>query len=158
MHTARGVLADHTVAGTNVLVFDVGGRAEGATTADYLAAKRHNVRFVTGMETVAPEMPSPARHHLLEALMNSPRVELQTHTSIHEIEEGSITTFNVVTWEPDSIEGVDTVVVAAGGVADDSLYRQLAKQHPDVQAIGDCYQPRDIEIAIVHGHRAGREI
>ncbi|MFM9557583.1 oxidoreductase [Streptomyces caniscabiei] len=158
VRTAREVLADDTVAGRNVLVFDVGGRAEGVTTADHLAAKRHNVRFVTGMETVAPEMPSPARHHLLEALMSSPRVELRTHTSIHEIEDGSITTFNVVTWEPDSIEGIDTVVVAAGGIADDSLYRQLAKQHPDVQAIGDCYQPRDIEIAIVQGHQAGREI
>jgi 2,4-dienoyl-CoA reductase-like NADH-dependent reductase (Old Yellow Enzyme family)/NADPH-dependent 2,4-dienoyl-CoA reductase/sulfur reductase-like enzyme len=158
VHTAREVLVDDAVAGTNVLVFDVGGRAEGATTAAYLAAKRHRVRFVTGMETVAPEMPSPARHHLLEVLMNSPRVELLTHTSIHEIKEGSITTFNVVTWEPDSIEGIDTVVVAAGGIADDSLYRQLAKRHPNVQAIGDCYQPRDIEIAIVQGHQVGREI
>ena len=90
--------------------------------------------------------------------MKSPRVELQTQTSIHEIEQASITTFNVVTWEPDSIEGIDTVVVAAGGIADDSLYRQLAQQHPDVRAIGDCYQPRDIEIAIVQGHQVGREI
>lgn len=90
--------------------------------------------------------------------MNSSRVELVTHTSIYEIEPDSITTFNVVTWAPDSLEDVDTVVIAAGGVADDSLFRELVSRHPDVRAIGDCYQPRDIELATVHGHRAGREI
>jgi 2,4-dienoyl-CoA reductase-like NADH-dependent reductase (Old Yellow Enzyme family)/thioredoxin reductase len=158
VHTAREVLADDTIAGANVLLFDVGGRAEGATTADHLAARRHKVRFITGMETVAPEMPSPARHHLLEALMSSDRVELQTHTSLYEIEEESVTAFNVVTWEPDTIDDIDTVVVAAGGFADDSLYRELAQHHPAVKAVGDCYQPRDIEMAIVHGHQIGREI
>ncbi|WP_416071393.1 FAD-dependent oxidoreductase [Streptomyces sp. ME02-8801-2C] len=56
VHTAREVLADDTVAGRNILVFDVGGRAAGATTADHVAAKRPNVRFVTGMETVASEI------------------------------------------------------------------------------------------------------
>lgn len=158
VRAAREVVADDTVAGANVVVFDVGGRAEGATTAEHLAAKRHHVRLITGMETIASEMPSPARHHLLEALMNSSRVELLTHTSIYEIEQDSITTFNVVTWAPDSLEDVDTVVIAAGGAADDSLFRDLVSRHPDVRAIGDCYQPRDIELATVHGHRAGREI
>lgn len=156
--TARDAVANHEAVGENVLLFDVGGRAEGATTADHLAAHRHNVRLVTGMETLAPEMPSPARHHLLEALMKSPRVSIDTHTSVYEIEPDSVTTFNVVTWEPDSVEGIDTVVVAAGGIADTSLLQQLQGKHPDVRPIGDCYQPRDIEIAIVHGHRVGREI
>jgi 2,4-dienoyl-CoA reductase-like NADH-dependent reductase (Old Yellow Enzyme family) len=156
--TARDVLIDDSRVGQNVLVFDLTGRAEAATTTDYLASKNRAVRFVTGMETVAPEMPSPARHHLLEALMSSPRVRLQTHTSLYEIEQSSITAYNVVTWEPDCIEGIDTVVVAAGGLADDSLLRQLTASHPAVHAVGDCYQPRDIEVAIIDGHRTGREI
>jgi NADPH-dependent 2,4-dienoyl-CoA reductase/sulfur reductase-like enzyme len=156
--TARDVLADDARAGKRVLVFDVTGRAEAATTADYLASKRHAVHFVTGMEVVAPEMPSPARHHLLETLMGNPRVRLQTHTSLYEIEEDSVTAYNVVTWEPESIEEIDTVVVAAGGLADDSLFHQLSARHPVVIAVGDCHQPRDIEVSIVHGHRVGREI
>ena len=90
--------------------------------------------------------------------MNSPRVDLTTHTSLYEIEKDSVTTYNVVTWEPGSIDGVDTVVLAAGGKADDRLYRELSGRHADVRPIGDCYQPRDIEMAIVHGHRVGREI
>lgn len=156
--TARDALTDDSKVGRNVLVFDVTGRAEAATTTDYLASKNHTVRFVTGMETVAPEMPSPARHHLLEALTRSPRVQIQTHTSLYEIEKDSITAFNVVTWEPASIDEIDTVVVGAGGLADDSLFRQLAATHPVVHAVGDCYEPRDIEMAITHGHRVGRSI
>ncbi|HEX5016601.1 MAG TPA: FAD-dependent oxidoreductase [Actinomycetes bacterium] len=158
VRTARDVLTDISQAGRNVLVFDVTGRAEAATTTDYLASKNHTVHLVTGMETVAPEMPSPARHHLLEALMSSARVRLQTHTALYEIEEDSVTAFNVVTWEPEAIEGVDTVVVAAGGAADDALFRELTTVHPSVHAVGDCYQPRDIEIAIIDGHRLGREL
>ena len=156
--TAREALADETSVGSNVLVFDLTGRAEAATTTDFLANRKHKVQLLTGMETLAPEMPSPARHHLLEALMQNPRVDLRTHTSIYEIEADAITSFNVVTWEPDSIEGVDTVVLAAGGQADDSLFKELVGLHPKVFAVGDCYQPRDIEIAIVDGHRLGREI
>jgi 2,4-dienoyl-CoA reductase-like NADH-dependent reductase (Old Yellow Enzyme family)/thioredoxin reductase len=156
--TARDVLTDASQAGPNVLVFDVTGRAEAATTTDYLASKNHTVRLVTGMETIAPEMPSPARHHLLEALMSSPRVQLQTHTALYEIEKESITAFNVVTWEPESIDDVDTVVVAAGGAADDALFGELSAVHPAVHAVGDCYQPRDIEVAIIDGHRLGRDL
>ena len=156
--TAREVLDDEGKAGRSVLVFDVTGRAEGATTADYLAGKNHTVRLLTGLEVLAPEMPSPARHHLLESLMGNPRVQLQTHTSLYEIEKDSVTAYNVVTWEPESIEGIDTVVVAAGGIADDALFHQLTDRHPAVYAVGDCYQPRDIEMSIVHGHRVGREI
>lgn len=158
VRTVREVLLDASAAGSSVLVFDLTGRAEAATTADFLASKNRTVRLVTGMETVAPEMPSPARHHLLEALMQSPRVTIQTHTSLYEIEPEAVTSYNVVTWEPESIEGVDTVVLAAGGLADDALFQELAAAHPAVHAVGDCYQPRDIEVAITHGHRVGRAI
>ena len=41
-----------------------------------------------------------------------------------------------------------------GGRADDALYRALAERHDAVYAIGDCYQPRDIELAVTDGHRA----
>ena len=34
----------------------------------------------------------------------------------------------------------------------------LAGAVAEVHAIGDCYQPRNIEVAVVDGHRAGRAI
>ena len=35
---------------------------------------------------------------------------------------------------------------------------ELAGRVPEIHVIGDCYQPRDIKVAVVDGHRAGRAI
>ncbi|RLA41350.1 MAG: hypothetical protein DRR42_24785, partial [Gammaproteobacteria bacterium] len=67
-------------------------------------------------------------------------------------------TYNVVTWEPRTIEGVDSIVFGSGGKADDTLFHELRAKHSSVHAIGDCYEPRDIEESIVHGHRLARQI
>ena len=157
--SARDVMADTAVLGHSVMVVDTTGRAEAMTTAEYLADRGHVVELLTGMETIASEMPSPTRHHLLEKMMGHRNVTLTTHTGVWEIgDDGVVDVFNVVTWEPGTREGVDSVVFAAGGVADDTLFHQLRERHPSVRAVGDCYQPRDIELAVLHGHRAAREI
>jgi len=53
---------------------------------------------------------------------------------------------------------VDTVVFTSGGVPDDSLVAALDGRVAELHVIGDCYQPRDIEVAVVGGHRMGRAI
>jgi hypothetical protein len=63
-----------------------------------------------------------------------------------------------VTWEPRTIEGIDTVVFGAGGQVESTLHESLQGRHPAVYAIGDCFQPRDIEVAVVDGHRVARTI
>ena len=100
--------------GEAVLVVDTLGRAEAATTADYLASQGHRVELLTGLETIAPFMPSPARHHLLEKLMKA-GVALTTHTALWEIGEAAVEAYNVVTWEPRTIERFDSVVFGSGG-------------------------------------------
>jgi hypothetical protein len=102
-------------------------------------------------------MPVPAWHNLTERLMQKD-VALTPFTGVWEVAENSVDVYNVVTWEPRTIEGVDTVVLAAGGQADDALYHALQGEVPEVHAIGDCYQPRDIELAVVDGHRVARRI
>ena len=56
------------------------------------------------------------------------------------------------------MEGVDTVVFASGGVPEDGLGAALEARVAELHVIGDSYQPRDIEMAVVDGHRAGRAI
>jgi hypothetical protein len=51
-----------------------------------------------------------------------------------------------------------TVVFAAGGAADDGLYQALAGRIAELHCIGDAYQARDIEVAVVDGHRVGRAL
>jgi 2,4-dienoyl-CoA reductase-like NADH-dependent reductase (Old Yellow Enzyme family) len=155
--SARDVLAGTAQLGPSVLVVDTVGRAEAATTADFLADRGHRVELVTGLAQIASEMPVPARHNLLEKLMTS-SVTLTTYTGIWEVGPGGVEAYNVVTWQPRTIDGVDSVVFASGGKADDALYRALRGRHPSVHQIGDCYQARDIEVAVVDGHRVAREL
>ena len=155
--SARDVLEGNADIGESVLVVDTVGRAEAMTTADYLADLGRKVEIVTGLNYVGPDMPTPAWHGLTEQLM-SKNVKLTPFTGVWEVLEDSVDVYNVVTWQPSSIENIDTVVFASGGVADDTLYDEMSQRLPNVHAIGDCYQPRDIEVAVVDGHRVAREI
>ena len=57
-----------------------------------------------------------------------------------------------------TIDGVDTVVFAAGGQARTGLYRELEGRADELHAIGDCLQPRDVEAAVYEGHVLGRRL
>jgi hypothetical protein len=155
--TARDVLSGKARPGQNVIVVDTLGRAEAITTADYLVDHGHQVQLLTGLPNIAPHMPTPSRHHLLEKLMNN-KVTLSTYTGIWEVGERSVETYNVVNWEPNTVDGIDSVVFGSGGKADDRLFHALRGKHAAIHLIGDCYQPRDIEVSIVHGHRVAREL
>ena len=115
------------------------------------------MEIVTGLEYIGRHMPVPAWHNQLERLMQK-GVTLSPFTGVWEVLEDSVDVYNVVSWEPRTIEGIDTVVTAAGGQAADALYHALRDRHPEVHAIGDCFQPRDIELAVVDGHRVAREL
>ncbi|MEE8290489.1 MAG: hypothetical protein V3R80_03325, partial [Candidatus Tectomicrobia bacterium] len=52
-----------------------------------------------------------------------------------------------------TIESVDTVVMATGGKANDGLYQELRGKVEGLHAVGDCAQPRDIEMATYQAHK-----
>jgi hypothetical protein len=56
-------------------------------------------------------------------------------------------------------EGVDFVVIG-DSVVDDALLRDLESGSPqfEVLPVGDCVAPRQLDMAILEGHRAGRAI
>ncbi|MSP67610.1 MAG: FAD-dependent oxidoreductase [Alphaproteobacteria bacterium] len=155
--TSREVLQGNAPIGQRVLVIDTQGRPEAPTTAEFLVDLGKEVEIVTGLEYVGRHMPYPAAHNLIERLMKK-GVRLTPFTGVWEVQETSVEVYNVVTWEPRTIGGVDTVVLAAGGMPNDSLYLALQGKVADLHAIGDCYQPRDIEVAVVDGHRVARMI
>ena len=66
--------------------------------------------------------------------------------------------FNLYTGAPDSIEGVDTVVLATGQKANDELYFALKGTVENLHRIGDCVAPRKLDHAIYEGELAGREL
>jgi hypothetical protein len=77
--------------------------------------------------------------------------------------------FNLYTGAADTVEGVDTVVLATGQKANDELYFALKRtmqdpHHPlqltvgNLHRIGDCLAPRKLDHAIYEGELAGREL
>ncbi|MBM3491337.1 MAG: FAD-dependent oxidoreductase [Alphaproteobacteria bacterium] len=155
--TAREVIEGNAAIGQRVLVVDSQGRPEAPSVAELLADMGREVELVTGLEHVARHMPYPAGHNLLERLMRK-GVRLTPYTGVWEVRENAVEAYNVVTWEPRTIADIDTVVLAAGGQPDDRLYHALQGKVPALFAVGDCFQPRDIEVATVDGHRAARAI
>ena len=85
-------------------------------------------------------------------------VTLTPFTGVREIEEGSVEVYDVISGRPRTMERIDTVAFASGGVPDDARGAALAERVAEVHVIGDFCQPRDIEVAVVDGHRAGRAI
>ena len=143
--------------GERIAIIDTQGLPEASTVADYLVTNGKSVEIVTGLQYVGREITPPLWQHLYESLLRK-GVKMIPFTGVFEILEDSLYVYDVVTWEPRYITGVDTVVIAAGGQAVDTLYRDLKGRAPDLHAIGDALQPRDIEVAVVDGHRTARAI
>jgi hypothetical protein len=55
-------------------------------------------------------------------------------------------------------EDFDTIVLAAGNAAHDTLYFELKGKVKSLYRIGDCVAPRKTDMAIMEGHRIGREL
>ncbi|NIR25517.1 MAG: hypothetical protein GWO10_05130 [candidate division Zixibacteria bacterium] len=79
-------------------------------------------------------------------------------TSLKEIRSNSVVTVNTLSGEEDIIEGVDTVVYASSGDADNALYRELKDEVKEIYRIGQCLSPRQIQHSIWDGARVGRQI
>ncbi|MFQ5934515.1 MAG: FAD-dependent oxidoreductase, partial [Dehalococcoidia bacterium] len=143
--------------GERVVIVDTQGRPEGSTVAEYLADMGRRVEIVTGLQYVGREITPPVWHHLTERLMKK-GVGLTPFTGVFEVLEDSLYVYNTVTWETRYIQNVDTVVFAAGGKAEDGLYHQLKDKVSELHLIGDSFQPRDIELAVVDGHKVALEL
>ncbi len=155
--TARDVLQGNAEIGERVLVVDTLGRAEAPGVAEYLADEGKAVEIVTGLEYVGRDMPAPAWHHQFERLLEK-GVKMTPFTGVWEVNADSVDVYNVVSQQPGEIEDIDTVVLASGGAAEDGLFHALQGAGPAIHLAGDGYQPRDIEMAVIDGHRIAREI
>jgi hypothetical protein len=74
------------------------------------------------------------------------------------VEGSTVVLEDVATGAADRLEGVDSVVAAAGSVAQDQLYRELRGRVADLRMIGDCVAPRTALEAIYEGHAVGRAL
>ena len=144
--TFRDVLTG-TKTGKHVVVIDTQGTPPASVVAEVLVDQGKQVEIVTGLNLVGSYIPGPVWHHLYERLLGK-GVVMSPMTGVTRIGEDSVEVFHVVNPEiTRTIESVDTVVFAAGGKANDGLYQELPGKVEGLHAVGDCAQPRDIEMA-----------
>ena len=108
---------------------------------------------MTGLNSVGSYINPTVWKHLYERLLGK-GVIMGPMTGVTRIGEDSVEVYHVVNPEiTRTIESVDTVVTAAGGKANDALYQELRGKIETLHAVGDCAQPRDIEMATYNAHK-----
>lgn len=151
--TAVDLLLGKKEAGESVVV--VGGGMVGCEAALYLAQKGKQVTIVEILDSIARDMYSPNRMHMLKLLAES-NVKSLTETNVLEItDEG------VAIADKDgkrSTLKADTVVLAIGLKPDGGLFGALKDKVPEVYASGDCVEARKVINAIWEGFGIARLI
>ncbi len=118
----------------------IGGGLVGCETAELLAEKGCQVVVFELLKDVVIDIGPSLRTVLLERLMNNPRIKIITSAEVKEIGENSV----VIVREKgrQAIQGIDTVVLAAGAVPRDEIVEEIKATGIPVHVIGDAEEPR----------------
>jgi len=155
--TDREVLAGEATLGASVVVVDDVHTEQALSTAELLLDQGRRVEVISplfhvgqdiGITSIAP----------LYARLYTKGVVLTPGSELRAVEGSTVIVRNVYSGVERRIEGVDTVVLAAGSRSTDALYRALKGQVPALYAAGDCVAPRGVHQAILDGTRAARAI
>ena len=147
-----------TETGEHVVIIDTQGTPPGCAVAEVLADQGKRVEIVTGLKWVGSDIPAPVWHHLYERLLGK-GVVMSPMTGVSRIGEDFVDVYHVVNpLVTTTIRSVDTVVMAAGGEPNDGFYNSLVGRVDELYAVGDCAQPRNIEMATYQAHKVAVEL
>lgn len=147
------VLLGKKETGSTVVV--VGGGLIGCETAAYLAGKGKKVTVTTRREQLATEDMNPNSMMGLMELIERSKVNVMLNARLLEVNrDGPI----VETGGSRKELKADTVVLAQGFKPQPALRDALEGKVPELFAVGDCVQPRNILHAIWEAYHASRLI
>jgi 2-enoate reductase len=139
-------------AGKTVLV--IGGGAVGCETAWHLAQEGREVSIVEMLPKVAGDLFMANRGMLLEEL-TSCGARILTGTKVIGLAPGQV---RIADKQGESMLEAETIVLAIGRRADNSLARAARETADEVHLIGDCLTPRKIKDAIWEAYKTARVI
>lgn len=132
--------------GKNVVV--VGGGLVGCETAEFMAAKGAHVTIVEMLDNVAMDMGLLDKALLLMRLEEM-GVTIVTGGTVTAFKENSVVVEKA--GKEETIDGVDTIILALGYKADVTMQPLLEKKKIPYHMIGDCAGPRKIVDAVYEG-------
>jgi pyruvate/2-oxoglutarate dehydrogenase complex dihydrolipoamide dehydrogenase (E3) component len=148
---AWDVLSRKAAVGQEVVI--IGGRATGLETALHLAKQGKKVSVV-GVRQIAHGVGWFLKWYLKENLIKY-GVYLYPGTKVHSISDKGV---SVLDENQVFFLKADTVVIAAGAVAQNQLAEQLKGVVPEIYTIGDAVEPRESTEAIHEGFKIGLQI
>ena len=156
--TAWDVLLESGPVGRRVVVLDDDGTRYAAGVTEVLLDRGSTVELVSRWPALFPStMTTLDMAHLYGRLLGK-GLAYRLNSWALGIDGDRVTVFNLYTGAQETLEGVDTVVLATGPKANDELYFALKGEVPNLHRIGDCLAPRKLDHAIYEGELAGREL
>ena len=152
------VLENRTPIGARVLVLDDDGTRRVAGTAEVLLDSGHQVEVVTRFSSLFPSTALTLDQGFVYTRLLTKGLSYRINAWARAIEGDTVRVFDLFTGRETVIEGIDTVVLATGPLANDGLYLELVERFPQVYRIGDCVAPRKLDHAIYEGFVAGQEL
>jgi len=149
--TAIDLLMGKRETGESVVI--LGGGLVGSETALYLTQEGKKVTIVEMLDSIAANMYSPNRGHLLKLLAEA-GLSVYTNATATEITDGGI-----IIRSPEGKEislKADTIVIAVGLKSRQGNWELLKETIPEVYFIGDYANPRVLRDAIWEGFRIAR--
>lgn len=154
-------LRDRIAPGQRALIYDGLGGRQAVVTAEYLASQGAQVEFVTWLGQPAPDLAASRDWGKTYGMLKRMGMRFATDLELVAIEGPTVRLRDVYTKEEVVRDGIDTVVLALGAEAQDSLFHTLAPRRAaglDLRLIGDALAPRRADSAIREGEAAGRAI
>jgi len=141
VHDVRDVLSGEAQIGQRVVVLAQDDHMPPLAVADFLASGGHDVSIVYSTSGPAPLL---SRYMLggIMARLEVNAVDFRFSEQVIAIDSGQVVTRKVYSGIAGAIEGVDSVVLACGGVPLGSLASELRDLVPEVHVLGDAFAPR----------------
>jgi 2,4-dienoyl-CoA reductase-like NADH-dependent reductase (Old Yellow Enzyme family)/thioredoxin reductase len=146
--TAWDVLTEKANIGQKVVI--LGGGFVGLETAEFLAAQGKEVTVLEMLPEVGMDLEAFSRVLAMPRLAAA-GIKLYTDTKADEITREGVRA-------GDQKFAGETVVLAIGHKACNSLVAQLKDLVPELYVIGDCYKPRKMISAIHEGAKVARQL
>jgi pyruvate/2-oxoglutarate dehydrogenase complex dihydrolipoamide dehydrogenase (E3) component len=136
----------------------IGGKLIGCEVAEYISDKEGEVILIEPTGALCQDAGTRTKWLLMDRLEKDPKIEKRLKTNIEKINDTSIVIQK--DGKVEEIEGVDMVVLALGGVSNNTLGDELKRESkvPEIYTVGDCEMPRKMTEAIFEGFMVGHRI
>jgi 2,4-dienoyl-CoA reductase-like NADH-dependent reductase (Old Yellow Enzyme family)/thioredoxin reductase len=142
----RAVLLGEARVHGRVVVLAMEDHMQPLTIAGFLASQGNDVTLVYATRTVGALVGKYSIGAPL-AKLSAAGGEVEVLHRAVAILPDAVHLQHVYSGRPRTLEGVDGVVLACGGVAESTLYHELRDADVDVHVLGDAYAPRRISFA-----------